>query len=173
MASMNVYLTKTAQIEKTRLGETFQGFKIKDESGRWLAYQFNFDQPLPESLLPFVEEITVHDIIPSSPSRVRGIYQHAHATAVVDRSSGKSDVFSIRASGHSQQNLVELLRLIRLGTILPIESYENAQIGGKTFAQAEAELAVATEEVEYLRARVRELTIEKEKLLPKPPQPTA
>lgn len=101
--------------------------------------------PIPSAIINFVKEFTLRDCHRAS-RRESGIYTHKTAKAeVIMDSSGLSVSIFIR--GKSREDVLDLLKKIKTGTIRPEESYEAPQ-DGMSSGEIRAKLA---EDIEYIK----------------------
>lgn len=127
------------------------GISIFRNTGRWYSIFGNPETDrVPAAVVNMVDEISFWDYIPSHPKREAGVYHHASAEAEVQPySDGKGNKNQVRVIAKKMGDVVELLRMIKAGSIRPDESYEGQQ-NGMSRAELEANM-------EHLRARFDDL----------------
>ncbi len=174
--SVNVYLetsilrnkslvtTQTGGVQKMEL----YGVSIYSNQGRPYVVLGNENDPVPQGILAWVSLISFYDIFPRRADRVTGIYALRSAEGELDiDQTGK---YSVKITGKKMDDVRDLYRAIRTGSLQPEKSYEGPQ-GGKTNQQLEAELAKseknlndALEGLKEIR-RLQNLNLELENLL--------
>lgn len=95
----------------------------------------SFFVPGPNGSIPDdlkVKEVSLRSWIPVSPNRARGIYVLGSAQGEIELNpKGVHFGYSVRISGKTIEGVEELLARIKIGTIKPEVSYEDAQVGSK------------------------------------------
>ena len=105
------------------------GIKLCHEKGRWHLRLHELTDPIPELVVDIVDEISFYESIPTYPERVAGIYRHESAVAEIIPEAIRSDSYiRMRIVSKNMDDLRELYLKIRVGSILPEESYEEQQI---------------------------------------------
>lgn len=127
------------------------GISIFRNTGRWYSIFGNPETDrVPAAVADLVEEISFYDFISSSPKREAGFYRHASAEAELEPYlDGKNNKLHIRIRAKKMEDIVDLSRRIKAGSIRPKESYEGQQ-SGMSRAELEADM-------EHLRARFDDL----------------
>ena len=137
------------------------GVKLSHDKGRWYIMLHEPTEPVPATVVDIVEEISFYEWISLRPSREAGIYRHESAEAEVEPDKiGGDNRLKIRIRAKKMEDLLELYRKIRTGSIRPEQSYEGQQ-GGMSRAELEAELERmqrdADRALEILKANLRTL----------------
>ncbi|QQG46452.1 MAG: hypothetical protein HYY55_01230 [Candidatus Niyogibacteria bacterium] len=133
------------------------GVKLLRDKGRWYISLGKLTDPIPEAVTDIVDEVSLHEY--ADTQREIGIYRHKSAEAEVDKSGGGR---MIRIRAKRMEDLLELYRKIRVGSIRPEQSYEGQQ-GGMSRAELEAELGrmqSGTRNLEGLKVDLDELCLE-------------
>lgn len=162
MASTNLYLKEKVKeidgFDSKLRGEREKwteywipgGIRLKNEKGRWYSV-IDLEDPIPEILADLVEEITYHDIFLAAPvSRERGLYRFGSAEGKLEfNGDGRIPEYKIKISAKTIDDIRELDRRIKAGSIRPEESYEGAQ-NGMSRADLEKKLEEAQKACETL-----------------------
>lgn len=152
--SVHVYL-KGNEVQSIE-GFTEEGFpglpgiKLFRDGGRWYTILQEPTDPVPAAIVNIVDEISFIGWFPHYPYREAGVYRYESAEAEVELSKGvsigkggKSGEIEYRTEicikAKKMDDLLELYRQIRTGSIRPEQSYEGEQ-GGMSRAELEAEL---------------------------------
>ncbi|MDP2676188.1 MAG: minor capsid protein [bacterium] len=104
------------------------GLDIWHEEGRWYTILYDVNAPVPAEVADIVEEISLYDLIPASPKRESGIYRYKSAEAEIEPDGGEKPRIQVRIRAKKMDDLRELFRSIKAGSIRPEKSYENRQI---------------------------------------------
>lgn len=131
------------------------GISLRYDKGRWFMTLNDPTEPIPAVIANLVEEISSHESIPSIPKREAGIYHHESAIAEVEHGKhGDPRKTSVDIKAKCMKDLLELSRMIKVGSTRPDESYEGEQLG-MSRKELEAELARTKEELESARTSER------------------
>ncbi len=139
--SVNVYLKK--EIEKDPLFKrkpadgypngkpSFNGENLFSDSGiLYLMHKEGLS--LPENFAQYVMYVTCYEHIPAERAhREQGVYKHQSAVGemeIVHQGKGHYTYF-VKVKADKLEDAQELIRLIKVGTIRPYESYEGGQHG--------------------------------------------
>lgn len=133
MAMVRAYLKK-AEAEKKIADDGkpnhFFGFRTHSDDNVTLFFYFDTTiNEIPEEVKPFVSFFTCCVFIPPTPHRELGKYSHGSAWGYVDTGHDDFSKIKIFIKSENPEDLLELLRKIRTGTIRPDESCEGSQIG--------------------------------------------
>lgn len=118
---------------------TLKGIRLYREQDQFYLPLNDENCDVPDGLENFIKKITFRDGIRQLSSRETGIYREGSAVGHLDLDEKKS-TYKIKISATSMDDIRNLLRKVRTGTIRPDESYEGAQVG-KTRKQLEDEVA--------------------------------
>lgn len=126
----------------------FQCGQVVRKYGRlWVEVKELLDS-IPDEIAGMIEEISVCEIIKSSPSRESGIYRFGQAKAEVQEDHKGIKTVLIRTKGEAGlKDVIDLLQRIKVGSIRPEESYDGPQ-GGLSRQELEAENAKLKAELE-------------------------
>ena len=116
---------------------TLSGINLSYDKGR---FYICLDQPtekISSLLADIVDEVSFWEWFPSDPAREVGIYNHKSAEAEVE--SPRENSVRVRIIAKKMEDLLELYRKIRIGSIRPTKSYEGEQ-DGMSKVQLEKEL---------------------------------
>lgn len=106
------------------------GVTLLRDKGRWYIMLHEPTDQVPEAVADLVEEISFYEWIPSSPKREAGIYRHETAEAEVQPYlDGKNNRNQVRIKAKKMEDILNLFRMIKIGSIRPEESYEGQQSG--------------------------------------------
>jgi len=168
--SVNIYLT-----EVVRNAEGFKSVPHEDGSGDKMTihgmnvfrqhgrlYVMHGDRdPISEVLKEFVDEISYHEWIPRVAPRESGIYKcgSAEGELIPDNAGGKEPKYRMSFRAKTMEDIWELVRLIKIGGIRPIQSYEGPQ-GSKSAK----ELAEEVVRLENENSRLKERLVDLDKL---------
>lgn len=133
------------------------GIRLSHEHGRWYITLERTDR-IPSILLNIVEEVTSQEWVSFVPhKRERGVYRLGSAEAEVGAQSLDDGRMWVCIVSKTMEDLRELDRQIRVGSILPVPelSYEGKQ-GGLSRAELEAKVA----ELEAARVSLHKLCAE-------------
>lgn len=138
-------------------GMSVLGFSLHDQNGRLYSI-CSEDCRIPEILVPYVTEISAYVSMSAERTiRETGIYRHEGAQAEVElENQGNRPVYRIKAKGPKMEEVQELVRFIKTGTIRPTESYEGAQQGVSRI-ELERELNSLGDKLASLKADLRNL----------------
>ncbi len=107
---------------------------------------------LAPSIEPFVTEVSFFVYVSAQRThRELGIYRHASAEGEVDLQEGRdSTQYWIKVSAKKLEDARELVRLFKIGSIRPADSFEGRQ-QGESKEELEARLRTVLEELESLK----------------------
>lgn len=134
--SINVYLkgeevTKldgfTKETKTTRA--SIPNIEFWNEKGRWHIRLYDLSEPVPPMLANIVDEISFHGKIPFYVKREAGIYCHNTAKAEVDFNDGDEKWNKVFITAKNMEDLREVFRMIKIGSIRPEQSYGGEQTG--------------------------------------------
>lgn len=109
-----------------------------DENGRWHIFLSEPTDSVPAVVADIIEEVSLHKYL--NNRREEGIYRYESAEAEIDRqSAGGKFLYRVRIKAKKMEDLLELFRNIKIGSIRPDESYEGQQ-NGLSRAELEEEL---------------------------------
>lgn len=115
----------------------YQGLRIQREAGGRLHIDLpSIDDAVPPDLLPFAEEFSTHERIPTTPPRTLGLYRHSSAEGTLDQSSGAAEEYTLRIRGTTCADVQALYLAVRAGTIQPENSWGGQQEEGGPRAEA-------------------------------------
>jgi len=152
------FVTKTRKQNGQEWNEyTLPGVNLWHDKGRWHTMLHEPTEPVPVAVANIVEEISFHEWTALEPHREAGIYRHESAEAEVepDMIGGKMKL-KIRIKAKKMEDLRELYRRIRVGSIRPEQSYEGPQ-DGLSRNQLETALDRTNEELEETLERSVEI----------------
>lgn len=152
--SLNVYFTDAV---KTLPGFTskpysdnsgnetrIDGMRIFGEKGRLYTTFSDENDVMPEKLNDYVEKFSLYKSLPYIAKRETGIYRHSSAEAELEFDPhGKVAVYQVKIIGKKLEDVRDLFRMIKIGSIRPEESYEGDQTGMSRLA-LEGELEQTT-----------------------------
>ena len=141
--SVNVYFTDevkkldgfTKKPYKDNSGDEMKidGMHLFSDKARLYAMLGDENSVVPEKLQPCVESFTLYESIPQVAHRETGIYRHESAEAEVEWEDGYGKngkpKYKVQIVGKKIEDMRDLLRKIKTGTIRPEESYEGQQLG--------------------------------------------
>lgn len=116
-----------------------QGFSFYLQNGRWYFTLSDPSDKIPAFLLDCVEEISLYEALSREIRRESGIYLCGTAEAELASCDERGRSSRVRIRGKSMEDVRELLRRIKTGSIRPDESYEAKQ-AGMSRAELEKEL---------------------------------
>jgi len=137
MSSIYVYLSKEVEkkegYEEKQRGKDSEQYKdysiagmhIFRDKGKPYIMLGEVENSIPEVVSDIVVGVSLHDWIPLTPKRIKGVYKLKSATAIVDLSGDRTEV---RITAEKIEDLRELYYKIRTGQILPSENWEAEQI---------------------------------------------
>ena len=127
------------------------GVKLSHDKGRWYIYLGELTDPIPAVVENIVEEISLREYLKGGVRRETGIYRYQSAEAEIDAASADGKpLYMVRIRAQKMEDLLELFRKIKIGSIRPEESYEGQQ-NGRSRVELEAELKRVQEENEGFR----------------------
>lgn len=129
------------------------GIKLSYDKGRWYVVLHEPTEQVPAAIFNIVEEISFYDLMPADFKREAGIYRHESAEAEVtsEMIGGGRGMIRIRIKAKKMEDLLQLFRKIKIGSIRPEESYEGQQ-NGMSRAELERKLQQTENELEAVRA---------------------
>jgi hypothetical protein len=141
--SVNVYFTDevkkldgfTKKPYKDSSGDEMKidGMHLFSDKARLYAMLGDENSVVPEKLQPCVESFTLYESIPQVAHRETGIYCYESAEAEVEWEDGYGKngkpKYKVHIVGKKIEDMRDLLRKIKTGTIRPEESYEGQQLG--------------------------------------------
>jgi len=140
--SINVYLrgnevqklegfTVKQMREKGRDWESYElpGIQLHREKGRWYVILHNPTEPVPAEVVDIVDEISLLEFVIMCSPREAGIYRHESAEAEVEPKTFPMNHYWVHIRAKKMEDLLELFREIKIGSIRPERSYEGPQSG--------------------------------------------
>jgi len=140
------YTHKGKQLDEYSL----PGLQLYRDKGRFYFFFSELDNPIPTIVEDVVEDISFYDRIPCNPERIIGVYKYKSAEAELDR-SGERVTYGLKIHGKNMEDIRELYRQIRAGTITPEESWDEGVVQGVD------KTSVLVQEISELRKEFDEL----------------
>lgn len=173
--SLNVYFTDsikelpdfTNKPHKDGSGDQMKiyGLILYNDSGRLYAMLGDENSVVPEKLHDYVEGFSFYASLPQVAKRETGIYRHLSAEAELELDPhGKVTVYKVKITGKKLEDVRERLRMIKIGSDRPEESYEGGQTGMSRLAlegeleQTQLNLLMSATHYKRLRAKLELLT---------------
>lgn len=108
------------------------GVRISRDSGRFYLTLNKLEDRIPEIVKDVTNEISFYNQIPMNPERIRGRYELESASATVDQVPdgrlGNDSEYAVQITSETMEDARELYYAIRVGEILPTESWEEEQV---------------------------------------------
>lgn len=148
----------------------YKGLTLYCSGGDWYFTLYNVDDNIPDALKELVERVVYMGRFSFLPAREAGEYLHESAVAKVSSidNSGKGNrENSIRIDAVKMEDLRELLKQIRVGSIRPHKSYEGPQNGlsrnklEAELKEANAKLELSWVEIDHLKELLTEKATER------------
>lgn len=109
------------------------GIRLYREKGRFHINLHHLEEPIPKLVEDMVEEISFYEWIPGLPKRVGGVYSLKSAMGTLEPPQKEQSSYQLRIVGKKLEDIRELYLKIRVGRILPTESWEEKQISSGSF----------------------------------------
>lgn len=114
------------------------GLSIYNDNGRLYAMLGDENSVVPEKLHDYVEEFSFYGSLPQVAKRETGIYRHLSAEAELELDQyNKVPVYKVKITGKKLEDVRERLRMIKIGSDRPEDSYEGDQKGMSRLALEE------------------------------------
>ena len=146
--------------EELRLDDTF----LFNDKGVWRV-SWSEGTEISPWLEELVDTVSLHEAFPMAGSRETGIYRHEGAGGKLDtRSASKGQrEYWVEIRGKNLSDVRELLHLIRVGKVRPVESFEGAQ-DGRSRQELEEKLRYTERHNTMLQALVDQNDVWRKKL---------